>query len=542
MYTIKYDFQGFTMSQSQVFAYCRVSTSEQAEDKDSLVKQMRRLRAAGATKIYYDVESRTVDTRRGLMQLIADVSSSPAGLISKFLFVRVDRLTSSNNVFYTLMDALNKKEIKSFALDEPFDIASIGGELTIDVRLAAAKYEIKMLSMRVKKERDARKKDAKAHWNAPYGYIVNNDSYYLDHREVICLLEGKRVLTRAELVRHIFDTFFEVGTINKTVATLHQTFGIESKAIVKSKEKRPNIVNEDDELNYESIKSMGGGSVIVGYSAKSLKWTVSGLKNTLVNPVYAGGTPYDINLKLKSHKKPFEQWTVAWGSHGNTDDYSTNNFGATGEAIITRLEYDRVKEVITSNRHNRWSNEQKFTNPFAGLLKCAHCGAAYTRQSKKLVKSKNFIRHHYQCSFYHIKACTNKTMISSDVLEKQVVELLVQEADRLSVMGSQTDFTLQESQELKTLKTQLAGLEALPPSLDIAGLINKVRQDIAAIDQSTAAQTTQYLVSKDLIIEEFKHPETWLELEPSDKTALLQACIRKIIVDGNRVVSIEYKY
>jgi len=42
------------MSQSQVFAYCRVSTSEQAEDKDSLVKQMRRLRAAGATKFPFN--------------------------------------------------------------------------------------------------------------------------------------------------------------------------------------------------------------------------------------------------------------------------------------------------------------------------------------------------------------------------------------------------------------------------------------------------------------------------------------------------------
>ena len=530
------------MSQSQVFAYCRVSTSEQAEDKDSLVKQMRRLRAAGATKIYYDVESRTVDTRRGLMQLIADVNSSPAGLISKFLFVRVDRLTSSNNVFYTLMDALNRKEIKSFALDEPFDIASIGGELTIDVRLAAAKYEIKMLSMRVKKERDARKSSSKAHWNAPYGYIVNNDSYYLDHREVICLLEGKRVFTRAELVRHIFDTFFEVGTINKTVSTLHQTFGIESKATAKSKEKRPNIVNEEDELNYESIKSMAGGSVIVGYSSKSLKWTVSGLKNTLVNPVYAGGTPYDINFKLKSHKKPFEQWTVAWGSHGNTDDFTTNEFGASGEAIITRLEHDRAREVIVANRHNRWSNKQKYTNPFAGLVKCAHCGAAYSRQSKKLVKGQNFIRHHYQCSFYKSKACSNKTMISSDVLERQVVELLVLEADRLSAMGIQTDLTVQESQELKTLKTQLAGLEALPPSLDIAGLINKVKQDIAAIDHSTAAQSTQYLVSKDLIVGAFSDPDFWLQIEPAEKTEVLRTCIRRIVVDGNRVTSIEFKY
>jgi site-specific DNA recombinase len=40
----------------------------------------------------------------------------------------------------------------------------------IDVRLAAAKYEIKMLSKRVKDDVNFRKSQNKPHWNAPYGY------------------------------------------------------------------------------------------------------------------------------------------------------------------------------------------------------------------------------------------------------------------------------------------------------------------------------------------------------------------------------------
>ncbi|MGB6300009.1 MAG: recombinase family protein, partial [Rivularia sp. (in: cyanobacteria)] len=56
-----------------VWGYARVSTDEQADDEGALIKQMRRLRSAGATKLYYDVESRTSDKRKGLLRLIEDI-------------------------------------------------------------------------------------------------------------------------------------------------------------------------------------------------------------------------------------------------------------------------------------------------------------------------------------------------------------------------------------------------------------------------------------------------------------------------------------
>lgn len=525
----------------EAIAYARVSTSEQAEDSGALVKQMRRLRAAGATKIYFDIESRASDTRKGLAKLIEDINLSPSGAISKFLFIRIDRLTSSNNIFYSLMDALKKKGIEAIALDEPFDINSIGGELTIDVRLAAAKYEVKMLGMRVKKERDTRKQQHKAHWNAPLGYVVEGDRYKLDNREIICLLDKKKVLTRAQVARMIFDIFLEVGTINKTVVHLHKMFGIEAKAQSKSSNQKPNILTEDDEICLDTIKQITSGSVSVGYSGKALKWTVSGLRNTLVNPIYAGGTPYDLMVKSKGHKKPADQWSIFWGTHGNTSELEPNEFGATGEAIITREEYEQIKEIIRFNRNNRWASEQKHENPYAGLLKCAHCGAAYSRQSKKLVKKSNFVRHHYQCSFYRIGTCANGTMISSDKLEEQVIDYLAKEAIALSQFGQESQ-PVPENEELKQLKASLIQLETIPPLASIEKAKQEIKEQIAAIDQSTAAMTRQYLIAREIIVEAFSDPEYWRSLEPQDKSKILKGCIRKIMIDANQIKSIQFRF
>lgn len=509
-----------------VWSYARVSTDEQAEDEGALIKQMRRLRNAGATQIYYDVESRTSDQRKGLLQLIEDINASVPGKVSKLLFIRIDRLTSSSMIFYRLMDALKKKGIQPYALDEPFDLSSIGGELTIDVRLAASKYEVKMLAMRVKKERDTRKANKKPHWNAPLGYMVEDDKYKRDERPCVCLIEGKEELTRSQLMRFVFDTFLAVGTVSQTAKVLHDTLGIQATAVSKATESRINLLKDEEEIVLENINKSRGGALNLRYPHTGLKWSVSGLRSILVNPVYAGGTLYNTVVRPKGHRKPFDEWEVTWGTHED-------------EAIITREEHERIKATIRENRNNRWANEQKYTNPFANLVKCANCGAAYSRQCKKLVKRKGFVRHHYQCSFYRTGACQNGRMISSDELEKQVINHLVREAERLAGLVEQEVVTKEESSEIKTLRASLNTLEALPSNPAIAKAKEDIRMQIADAIATSSNTSKQYLIAKERVVVAFANERYWQGLEVQDKQALLKGCIKRIVVDGNLVTVVE---
>ncbi|MDZ8055416.1 MAG: fdxN element excision recombinase XisF [Aulosira sp. ZfuVER01] len=512
-----------------VLGYARVSTDEQAEDKGALIKQMRRLREAGATHIYYDVESRTSDRRKGLLQLIEDINASAPGKVSKLLFIRIDRLTSSSMTFYRLMDALKKKSIQPYALDEPFDLSSIGGELTIDVRLAASKYEVKMLAMRVKKERDTRKENKKPHWNAPLGYMVEDDKYKRDERPCVCLIEGKREFTRSQLMRFVFDTFLAVGTVSQTVKVLHETFGIQANAIPKATDTRINLLKESEEIVLENINKSRGGALNLRYPHTGLKWSVSGLRSILVNPIYAGGTPYNVMVRPKGHRKPFDEWEVTWGTHED-------------ETIITREEHESIKATIRENRNNRWATEQKYVNPFANLVKCAHCGAAYSRQCKKLVKRKNYVRHHYQCSFYRTGACQNGRMISSDELEKQVINHLIREAERLAGLVEQKVDSCEESPEVKTLRASLNTLEALPSNPAIEKAKEDIRMQIATAVATTNNTSKQYLIAKERIVVAFSNERYWQGLEQQDKQALLKGCIKRIVVDGNLVTGVELLY
>lgn len=509
-----------------VWGYARVSTDEQAEDEGALIKQMRRLRSAGATKLYYDVESRASDKRKGLLQLINDINAVLPGRVSKLLFVRIDRLTSSSMVFYRLMDALKKKGIQPVALDEPFDMSTIGGELTIDVRLAAAKYEVKMLGMRVKKERDTRKANKKPHWNAPLGYVVENDCYMLNNQPCVCLIDGQIEMTVADVARFVFDSFLTVGTVSQTVRKLHDTFGIQANAVVKASRERDNFLAESEEILLENINKSRGGGLNLRYPHTGLKWSVSGLRSVLVNPIYAGGTPYNTVTRSKGHRKPFDEWEVSWGTHE-------------GQALITREEHEGIKSMIRANRNNRWASEQKYTNVFANLVKCVHCGAAYSRQCKKLVKKENFVRHYYQCSFYRTGACQNGRMISSDELEKQVIEYLVQEAERLATLVEQEVEITEEPKEVKTLRSSLNTLEALPSNPAIEKAKEDIREQIAQAIAMTSNASKQYIIAKERIVRAFSNQRYWSGLEVEDKKALLQGCVRKILVDGSLVTAVE---
>ncbi len=195
--------------------------------------------------------------------------------------------------------------------------------------------------------------------------------------------------------------------------------------------------------------------------------------------------------------------------------------------------------MIRSNRNNRWASEQKYTNPFANLVKCAKCGAAYSRQCKKLVKKKNFIRHYYQCSFYRTGACTNKQMISSDKLEKQVIEQLIKEAHRLAALVEQETKLNSESGEIKTLRASLNTLEALPSIPAIEKAKEDIRIQISDALATANNNSVQYVIAKERIIRAFSNPKFWQELDVEDKKALLQGCIKKITVDGDRLSMVE---
>ena len=504
--------------------YGRVSSIEQQEDRDALKKQLERGKNAGCARFYWDIQSRTTEVRDGLQQLIRDLKAAPKGTVNDLIVTRIDRIGSSSKLFYGLMEVLRSKNIKLIALDQTIDTESLGGELTVDILLAASKFEIKMLSSRVSAERKHRMAQRKSHRFAPLGWKVVNDSYVKDESWCVCLLEEKRCFRVWELALFVFEVFNQCGSVRKTCDTLNKMFGTSRKVEARSSKKNSqHIIDREnlDKANFSSNKK----NTFKRYPWGSLQWSPSGLKNFLVNPVNAGGTPFNVTTKSPSGKQlnHFDKWDCNWDTH---------------EGIISREQHEQVKKTIRSNANNRWVGSKK-VNPFANLLKCSNCGGALTRTSGQLKRGGKFI-HYYQCSHFPLGRCNRKEMIRSDYLDEQVADLLIKEATTLAEMVNLEEEKRQESPEVKQLRDTLAGLEKLPVNPFVEKAKDGIREQIASILSLNEKVTTHSLLIREELSQMFCDREFWETRTPDDKKRILNRFVRRIIVDKRVVTGIEF--
>ena len=104
-----------------IFFYGRVSTLEQQEDGSALQKQLERGKAAGATRFYWDIISRSSETRPGLQAMMEDLQHFK---VDQLTIARIDRIGSSSKLFYSLLGILRTNNIKLKALDQNLDVNS----------------------------------------------------------------------------------------------------------------------------------------------------------------------------------------------------------------------------------------------------------------------------------------------------------------------------------------------------------------------------------------------------------------------------------
>lgn len=520
------------------WGYARVSTDEQAQDKDALLKQMQRLRDAGVGKIFFDIDKRTKHDRKGLLNLIKAVQELPINHNIRFLkFTRLDRVAASQIIFYKLISELQKKKIKPIALDDPFDLDSVGGELTVDIRLDVAKHEVKMLGLRIRKERELRRQEKKSHFLAPFGYKIENDKYVFNHEPCICLIDNKQELAVVEVAQLILKIFYQVGSCTQTAKKLNEFFGIGSKCSEKYLKKLGNYsIDEDDTLTQKTLKKKVDEKSNAGlrYPYSGLRWTTTGIRDWLTNPVLAGGTPYG-TVKENGNKKSFDEINVFWNTH---DD----------QTLITFQQHQEIKGIIRGNRKNAWAShsehEPQKLNIFQGLVVCAKCNAKFVKVASYKGRKDSRLKSYYQCTYYLKNGmCQHKTAITNFDLEDQIIEFLVKEAQHLSVLGEQTSTPAVESKELQELRSQLQALESIPGNnTAIETAKQGLRLQIAELLDSGERTNQSLLISRERIIAAFSNKDFWKGIEnPVDKKRLLRECIMCVVVDEGKVVAVKLR-
>ena len=324
----------------KVAIYCRVSTDEQAKNKEgSITSQVQRLEMKVNEKncyennkwgkiidIYKDEAYSGKNTDRPEFQrMLADVKSKR---INTILATELSRLSRSVTDFLNFIKELEDQGCDFICLQYDFDTTSPAGKVFMTIIMALAQFERELTAERIKNNFYARALRGLSNGGTPFlGY--DKDS----------LNSGKLVINSNEvlIVKNIFGFYLAGETLAEIVKTLNSR-GIRNKSWIS-----------------KARKTCGGQ-----------KFNTDSIWRILTNYAYMGKR--EINKLNKNAKqkslKPEERYMIV---------------DASWDAIIGHQTFKKVQDKLYMNKKIKYAPTFDFT--YSGITNCDECGGPLCGQS-----------------------------------------------------------------------------------------------------------------------------------------------------------------
>lgn len=216
-----------------IAAYCRVSTTEQAEHGYSINEQQDRLvKYCEATinvkpKCYVDAGySGAKLDRPALQRLIADVK---AHKISKVIVYKLDRLSrSQKDTLMLIEDIFLQNNCDFVSVSENFDTSTPLGRAMIGILAVFAQLEREQIKERMSMGREARAKQGKyaGSWRHPIGYDYKDGQLVVNDFEKMQIQQIFELYASGMGIARIAETLNNAG--------LHHKYGEWSDTVIRS--------------------------------------------------------------------------------------------------------------------------------------------------------------------------------------------------------------------------------------------------------------------------------------------------------------------
>jgi site-specific DNA recombinase len=504
-----------------VVGYARVSSREQAEDSHALEQQIARLKAAGATEIFQDIQSGSRDNRPALKHLLDLVHKQE---VDEVIITRIDRLARSLPKLRECIYDYHQAGVNLKILDQQIDLNTSQGKLMVNILGSLAEWETDLLSERIRHGKEYRRTKKAASECYPWGYQVVKDKYVLDNRLFLCLISDRPPnylelyhednltklpgLTIKQIARNCVDIFLEKKGSSRALKAIFNKYG----------------------LNKISYKRNSRDSL--------LHWTPTGFNLWLTNHVLCGHTAYLKRITIGKGKRKLnkpEDWMIIRDTHPEN-------------RLITDEELAEIQEILKFNsKTGHFNFNQDLDNPICyrphayqtGLVFCAECGSkCITKSATRRTGGK----YYYFACRYAGMGCSNKKSTRKQNIEDVLINTLV---ERSHILASKSDkiptLNQEKSENLQTLESRLEALDKIPGfDPDIEKVKDKVRQQIAEeinpfISDAIAQKTTEEIIcaGNNLAI--------WHTLTPDEKVKVYHQIVQRILVYNKEVVTVILK-
>jgi len=184
----------------KAIGYVRVSTTDQADNGESLhmqeskIKAMAEVQGAELSQVVMDAgESAKSLNRPGMARLLELVSSRSVDAV---IVLKLDRLTRSVRDLADLLDLFDRSGVSLVSVSESLDTGTAAGRLVLNVMASVAQWEREIIAERTREALASKKARGERIGTVPFGYALAADGVGL-----VESLEEQRIIARITELR-----------------------------------------------------------------------------------------------------------------------------------------------------------------------------------------------------------------------------------------------------------------------------------------------------------------------------------------------------
>jgi DNA invertase Pin-like site-specific DNA recombinase len=479
-----------------IIGYARVSTEEQA-DTHALEQQQNRLLEAGAERVYFDIESGCNSEREQLKIVLNLVVKQE---VSAVIAIRWDRISRNTELYAKIKEIFRNSEVKLYLLDQgEVDLKTAAGELNSDLQILFSVHESRIIRERINRGFNFRRKRNVAWTRPPWGYVIIDEKYELDHVSLpYCLLthrpdnylalsdepdNSKQLiwLSRAKIARELFDYFLQVRKPTKLLRYLQENYGLQK--------------NQD----------------LIVPALKDFPTSSRGIKQWLQNPVFQGHTAYQ-KYKKNGGVKTLDEWDIRRDTHPE-------------HRLITEKEAQEIQAILAANSKRFGQLDATFY--LTGHIFCQKC------KSKCSLKRGGGYAY-YGCQ-HSSTVCSNRKVVRIVKIEQAIITKLVQRAWEIYQLPKDS----LKPENLVALERQYEHLDKIPGS-DFTPVLKEAKEKLLKEIEIERSRTN------DIATQMLCHPISqkinfWYSLNQEEREIFYDQLLERVLISDGEVTEVLLK-
>jgi predicted site-specific integrase-resolvase len=518
----------------------RISVEEKEEHRYQLQKHLKALSEAGSERLFYDVCSRNTELkdRPGLQRLIDLIET---GVVTRVYIPDIERLTVNVSLLQDVIKKCRQFGVELISINMGIDHTTESGELLAMITAAGGKFEWSRIQKRTKRNADFEKQHNLLKRGC-FGYRLNKGIAEFDTTPFLCLLtpdfyessdieriegidralaefkrhlDGKQELSKYDIALKQILLLFEHKTLNRTIAAIHNHFGIMVQVGHRRGLTTPNEItpNEIDTLERKRA-----------WQSTLFQWSYSGFRGWAKSPLLYQA------IWHPEKDQPVEQWQRS--------------------GIITKEIYNQICFLVSQKSPVKRSGLHAERNIFYKKVFCGRCGKACSlgnRGTKRKNGKQKRLELFFQCSQWIkdrvrlrldpeiISGCNNQRTVRIEVIESALIDLLVKRANEIAKAVTEPK-DLEEAEwtpEMVELENEIRKLESLRMK-EVEPIIREKRSRLE-IERSRLTSGRQKQVENNAaLVEYFQNRTSWENFSLDTKRLLISEWVERIeILDGS---------